>query len=292
MSRHFATLVDTADLGLHFDDPDWAVVDCRFSLADPARGETAYRQAHIAGAVYAHLDRDLSTPHVSGVTGRHPLPDPAQLAATLGEWGVDRSVQVVAYDDSGGSIAARLWWLLKWLGHDDVAVLDGGWQAWLADAGALATGDESRRPRLFVGHERPELVWDADTVEEARSDTDRLVVDSRSADRYRGENETLDPVAGHIPGALSRPFQDNLGEDGHFLPKEELAGHFEGEFDGRRADQVGFYCGSGVTAAHNILAVAHAGLGQARLYAGSWSEWIAGGKRPVAEGPPTYPTPR
>lgn len=278
------TLVDTATLARHLDDDAWAIVDCRFSLDDPDRGERAYLEAHIPGAVFAHLERDLSAAHVPGVTGRHPLPAPGTLAATFGAWGIGAGVQVVAYDDTGGSMAARLWWLLRWLGHDAVAVLDGGWQAWRAAGLPEATGRQERPAAAFRPAPRPALVADAPAVARASGEPDSVVLDARAADRVRGENETIDPVAGHIPGAVSAPYADNLRADGRFRPRAELRTRFEGALGGASPDAAIVYCGSGVTAAHDVLAMEHAGLSGARLYPGSWSEWITDPDRPVAVG--------
>ena len=278
----YTTLISAAELAEHLGDPAWVIVDCRFSLDDTERGRRDYRVAHIPGALYAHLDEDLSGPVIAGQTGRHPLPDIKTFAQTLGEWGIGEGIQVVAYDDSTGGIAARLWWMLCWLGHEAVAVLDGGWAQW-SNAGLPARdGLERSAERVFIARPRPELVVDTTIVEAMSQDRSAMLFDSRTADRYRGENETIDPVAGHIPGAICAPYPDNVGPDGLFLPKETLKTRFETLLGETPADQAAFYCGSGVTAAHNLLAMAHAGLGDGRLYAGSWSEWITDPARPVA----------
>jgi len=279
-----STLIDPEVLATRLADPGWAVVDCRFTLTDPARGERDYLAAHIPGAVYAHLDRDLAGPVVPGRTGRHPLPDVAAFAGTLGRWGIGPGVQVVAYDDAGGAIAARLWWLLRWLGHGAAAVLDGGWQAWAAAGRPARSGREARPARVFAPAPRPDLVAGAAAVERLRARPDGRLLDARAADRFRGENETIDPVPGHIPGARSVPFAANLGPDGRFKSPADLRARFEGALAGAPPDQAVVYCGSGVTAAHDLLAMAHAGLGMAKLYAGSWSEWITDPARPVATG--------
>ena len=276
------TLIAPAALHTHLDDPAWAVVDCRFSLADTERGRRAYREAHIPGAVYAHLDDDLSGPIRPGLTGRHPLPDVGAFAQTLSTWGLDADVQVVAYDDFGGGIAARLWWMLRWLGHDAVAVLDGGFPAWQRLGLPTRPGDETRPPRSFTPHPRPAWTVDVDTVDARRTDPSYRLIDARAAARYRGEHEPIDPVAGHIPGAVSAPFVDNLDADGSFLAPETLRARFETVLAGVPPQRAICYCGSGVTAAHNLLALAHAGLGNALLYPGSWSRWITDPARPVA----------
>ncbi len=269
----YATLISTAALTRHLEDPDWASVDCRFSLADTEQGRRDYVAGHIPGAVYAHLDETLSGPVVPGKTGRHPQPTPEEFSRRLSGWGINSSVQVVAYDASGGSIAARLWWMLRWLGHEAAAVLDGGWKNWETEAKQYAKGLEERPERVFAHTIRDNLLAHASDVEETRDDPSASLIDCRSADRYRGENETIDPVAGHIPGALSLPYVENLTEDGLFLSREILRERFERVMSGEPERTI-FYCGSGVTAAHSLLAAAHAGLGDARLYVGSWSEWI------------------
>lgn len=283
----YTTLISVTELIAHLDDPLWTIVDCRFSLEDPQRGRNDYLRAHIPGAVYAHLNEDLCAPHVPGVTGRHPLPTPEQLAQKFSQWGIGPGVQVVAYDDweaASGGVAARLWWSLRWLGHDAVAVLDGGWKKWVEEGLPWRSGWEVRSPKTFVPKPRPELIVSASEVEAMRLDPAYRVVDSRSADRYRGENETIDPVAGHIPGAINIPYADNVGPDGLFKSREELQERFMTLLGDVPAQNVIFYCGSGVTACHNLLAMLHAGIGEARLYAGSWSDWITDASRPVAKG--------
>jgi len=280
----YRTLITAHDVHAALGNPAWAIVDCRFSLLDVDAGRRAYLEAHIPGALYASVETDLSGEIIPGTTGRHPLPRVDVLAARLGAWGIDEVVQVVAYDDTGGSMAARLWWLLRWLGHDAVAVLDGGWTAWLEAGYPVESGTMSRAPRRFTPRERPAMVATWADVDARRRAPSTPVFDSRSADRYRGENETIDPVAGHIPGARSAPFKDNLGPDGRFLAPDALRARYTGLLDGAAAEDATFYCGSGVTAAHSLLALAHAGLGDAALYAGSWSEWITDPHRPVTTG--------
>lgn len=279
-----STLIDPTDLATRLRDPLWRVVDCRFSLAAPDRGRADYRRSHIPGAVYAHLDEDLSAPVQAGRTGRHPLPDPRRLARTLGDWGIDASTQVVAYDDGSGGVAARLWWLLRWLGHEAVAVLDGGWAAWTAEGLPTDAAEASSPRRRFQASPRPELVLTADEAARWAADGRHALIDAREAIRYRGEAEPIDPVAGHVPGALSAPYPDNLGPDGRWLSAEVLARRYAALLGDRPAGDCAVYCGSGVTAAHDALAMVHAGLGEPRLYAGSWSEWITDPARPVATG--------
>ena len=277
------TLIDVHQLRQHLDDAEWRVVDCRFALADPPKGRQAYLEHHIPGAVYAHLDEDLSSPIVPGVTGRHPLPDVEKLAAKFSAWGINSFTKVVAYDDNNGGYASRLWWLLRWLGHSNVWVLDGGYNAWQQAAYPVSAEIPNIQPQAFVPNIRPELVVDAQFVEQVRQDGHYAVVDSREAKRYAGEWEPIDPVAGHIPGAYNAPFAENMRPDGHWQDPQTLKERFDHLLGPRPDDHVVFYCGSGVTACHNILAYAHAGLGEARLYSGSWSEWIADHGRPVAK---------
>jgi thiosulfate/3-mercaptopyruvate sulfurtransferase len=278
------TLFDAATVLNHLDDPNWRVVDCRIALANPPKGRQAYLESHIPGAVYAHLDEDLSSKILPGVTGRHPLPDVEQFAARLSAWGIDHNVQVVAYDDANGAYASRLWWLLRWLGHNQVAVLNGGFPAWQQADYPVNANIPAIEKRTFIPQIHPELVVDASFVEQVRQDTSYAVVDSREAKRYAGEWEPIDPVAGHIPGALNAPFGENIQPDGHWLDPDALKHRFDALLGKRAPDRVVFYCGSGVTACHNVLAYAHAGLGDALLYSGSWSEWIADPSRPVAVG--------
>ncbi len=280
----YTTLITPEELSRHLDDPSWAIVDCRFSLQDPEAGRQAYQEAHIPGAVYAHLDEDLSGPVVPGRTGRHPLPRVEAFTQRLGQWGIHNRTQVVAYDQAGGALAARLWWMLRWLGHEAVAVLDGGWSAWTAEGLPVRSGEESRPEVRFTPRIRPEMAVDTATVDRWRRDPAYRVVDSRSPERYRGEQETIDPVAGHIPGAVNLYYGENL-TGGRFLDPATLRARFQALLGSCPPEQVVFYCGSGVTACHNILAMVHAGMGQPRLYPGSWSEWIADPSRPVATGP-------
>jgi thiosulfate/3-mercaptopyruvate sulfurtransferase len=281
----FRTLISPEELVEHLDDPNWAIIDCRFSLAKPDKGANDYHKAHIPGAIYANLDEDLCGPIIPGKTGRHPLPPIQEFVQTLSQWGIYSRVQVVAYDDVGGALAAaRLWWMLRWLGHEAVAVLDGGWILWKQRGLPVRRRVESRPPRVFNPLPHPDLLANTEDVEKMRQDAGSLVFDSRTADRYRGENETIDPVAGHIPGAKSAPYLSNFDEKGKFLPKEQLLARFKDLLNGIPAEDMAFYCGSGVTAALNVLAVAHAGLGDAKLYSGSWSKWITDPSRPVETG--------
>ena len=256
------------------------LLDCGFDLVDTAAGARAHAQGHLPGAFHANLDRDLSSAK-TGCNGRHPLPTRESFAATVSRWGVQPGVAVVCYDDQGGAYAARAWWMLRWIGHAEVAVLDGGKAAWVGAGGAL----ESTMPALQT-HAAPYPLGSA-TMPTVQADqlltqTSRTIVDARTAERFRGEVEPLDPVAGHIPGARNRFHKDNLGADGRFKPADELRAAFEGlQAD---ATRVVHQCGSGVTACHNLLAMEHAGLKGSALYPGSWSEWCADPARPVARG--------
>jgi thiosulfate/3-mercaptopyruvate sulfurtransferase len=279
----YTTIIDATHAREHLADPAWVFVDCRFDIRDRAWGRREYRVSHVAGAVFADLDRDLSGAAVPGKTGRHPLPEPAALVAVFSLWGIEKGTQVVAYDESTGAMAAaRLWWLLRWAGHDAVAVLDGGLKAWTQAGFPCRAGEESRAAARFVPAFRNEMTVDVEGVQAARADGAWVIVDARSADRFRGENESIDPVAGHIPGAVSCPYAAALEPGGRLKEPTEIARVYRGAMGGRDSGHTIVYCGSGVTAAHAVLACSHAGLGAPRLYAGSWSEWITDANRPVA----------
>ena len=280
----FTTLIETADLAAHLDDPNWVVVDCRFFLNHPELGRKQYLDAHIPGAVYADLDHDLSGPVTPGATGRHPLPDVEVFAAKVASWGVDESVQVVAYDGAGGMVAGRLWWMLNWLGHERVAVLNGDFRAWFHEERPTVSGEEKNTPRKFAPKVHPERVVTAEEVLANLNNPTVKLLDARARDRFRGENETLDAKAGHIPGAKSAPYGENLDAQGRFLSPEKLADRFQDLLGNTPGEQTVLYCGSGVTAAHNALAMAIAGLGTPRIYSGSWSDWITDATRPIATG--------
>ncbi len=280
----FTTLIAATELNRHIDDRSWATIDCRFSLDDTSRGQRDYLEAHIPGAVYAHLDHDLSGAKIRGKTGRHPLPEIRFFTETLSAWGIDSDTQVVAYDDSTGSTAARLWWMLNWVGHRNVALLDGGWLSWRQTGFLSRSGPEYRKAKHFEPHEIAGAYVGAEQVQNYRKDARYLILDARSAPRFRGEVEPIDPVAGHIPGAISAPYEENLTPEGKFLSPEALRHRFEKLMKSVPPGNVICYCGSGVTAAHNLVAIAHAGLGMAKLYPGSWSEWIADSTRPIAKG--------
>ena len=287
------TLVQAETLAGVLRHAGLVVVDCRFSLADTGQGERDYIASHIPGARYAHLDRDLSRPSDDPRDGRHPWPDPHAFARAIAGWGIGPGDQVVAYDADNGSIAARLWSLLRSHGHGRVAVLDGGWARWTALGLPVESGGEDglleppgrRSPspacRLPQGHPALSRLLDADEVQ-AHLDAGGLLVDARAAPRFRGEVEPLDRVAGHVPGAVNRPFAANLRDDGRFKAPDELAREFLGLLGDREPASLVTMCGSGVTACHHLLAMAHAGLPVGRLYAGSWSGWIGDPRRPVA----------
>ena len=279
----FNALISTADLAPRLGAPDTVIVDARHDLAQPdTLGETQYRTGHIPGAVFVHLDRDLSAPK-NGSNGRHPLPSPAACAALFGRLGIDASRQVVVYDQGSGAFAARLWWMLRWLGHDAAAVLDGGLDAWVREGRAVTAEVTRAHTAAFVARPRAATV-DTDAVRANLGTGALLVVDARAPERYRGDIEPLDPVGGHIPGAVNRPFGRNLGPDGTFKPAAMLRAEFASLLGGRAPSAVINQCGSGVTACHNALAMEVAGLPGALLYPGSWSEWCADASRPVARG--------
>jgi thiosulfate/3-mercaptopyruvate sulfurtransferase len=281
----YTTLISASELAAHIDAPDWVVVDCRHDLVNLAFGREAYAAGHLPGAVFADMETELSGPKRGddGVfRGRHPLPEKEALVETLRRWGVHDATQVVAYDAHGGMYAARLWWLLRWLGHEASAVLDGGLPAWQAIGQPVVT-EAAAKPRGTIEARAPFVptVTVAEVLENIES-AKRTVVDARASDRFRGENETIDPVGGHIPGAKNRFFKDNLQADGRFKAPSLLREEFEGVI-GAPQDAI-MQCGSGVTACHNLLALEVAGMPGAALYPGSWSEWSSDPARPVATG--------
>ncbi|MBI4985465.1 MAG: sulfurtransferase [Rhodocyclales bacterium] len=276
-------LVSAAELAAHAGDAGWRVFDCRHDLRDTQYGAKAYAKEHIPGALFLHLDRDLSGP-TTGRNGRHPLPAVEVFAAKMAACGVGPDTQVVAYDNEANAFAARLWWMLRWLGHENVAVLDGGLAGWkrakqplTAEVPQVAAADFAPRPRGGL--------VDAGYVQARLGKPEMLLLDARSEERYAGQNETLDPVGGHIPGAVNRFYLDNLDDAGvYFKPADELHAEFDALLAGRATSAVVQQCGSGVTACHNVLAMEIAGLPGSLLYAGSWSEWCADPARPVATG--------
>lgn len=276
-------LVTTEELARHLDDPRWVVFDCRHDLADHGRGARLYAEGHVPGAVFAAVETDLSGSK-TGRNGRHPLPDPATFAAFLARSGVNSTSQIVGYDDAGGLYAARLWWLARWIGLEHVALLDGGLGRWAAGGGALTRELPRRAPGSVQPRANTGAVWTADDVQRRLHDPRSLVIDARAPERFRGDVEPMDPVAGHIPGAANRFYKANLNADLSFRPAEELRREFAALLGERNTADVAHQCGSGITACANLFAMEFAGLPGSRLYAGSWSEWVADPARPVARG--------
>lgn len=277
-------LVSVDELQAHIDDAGWRVVDCRHDLRNLDYGSQAYAKGHIPGAVFAHLDRDLSG-EKNGSNGRHPLPDAAAFAARVGAWGIGPDTQVVAYDNEGGIFAARLWWMLRWIGHEKAALLDGGLPGWRRGKHALSPDVPSYPQVEFPLRLRPDALADLAYVMDRLDSPEMLLLDARSPERFAGEEETLDPIGGHIPGALNRFYFDNLDDAGcYFKPAEELRAEFAQVLAGRQPETVVQQCGSGVTACLNLLAMEIAGLKGSRLYPGSWSEWCSDPGRPMATG--------
>lgn len=270
------TLVSTEELGRH---PEWRVFDCRHDLAKPALGEQQYSEAHIPGALFAHLDRDLSAPK-TGRNGRHPLPDPKSFISWLGTQGLKADDQVVCYDGGPGAMAARLWWMLRWVGHEPVAVLDGGMAKWLQEGRPVTAEVPEVAPISYPGKAKASLVANLSLVEKKLRKA--ALLDAREPVRYRGEQELIDPVAGRIPGAKNRFNSDNISPEGTFKKPEMLRSDFESILSIRNSTDVIHYCGSGVAACHNALAMEIAGLTGSRVYIGSWSEWSSDPARPIA----------
>lgn len=286
-TANLSTLISVDELSRRLAEPDWVIVDCRYNLMDPEGGRRAYIESHLPGAQYVHLHDDLSGPPLTDC-GRHPLPSAEALIDLFGRLGIDGGTQAVAYDDADASIAARFWWLLRYMGHEAVAVLDGGFRAWAGSGLPLESGPRRAHPKSFRGAPRRDWVVTAGELP-----GEPCLIDARLGPRYRGEEEPLDPVAGHIPGARSHPYRENVREDGHFRSPEELNARFQQTLGGHAPESAVYYCGSGVTACQLLLAAAHAGLVPGRLYAGSWSEWCSDPDRPVARGaepgPPITP---
>ena len=263
----YTTLIDSDTLLKEIDNPDWQVFDTRYDLMDKTKGKNNYLESHIPGAIYLDLHDDLSGPPITN-RGRHPLPSEDNMHNLFSENGIKQNTQVVIYDDSYGSFAARLWWMLQHMGHAGAAVLDGGWQAWLQIGGAVTQEIVSPAKTEYSGKAKQENVVSIEQVEDYGS-----IIDSREPPRYRGEYEPIDNAAGHIPNALNRFWKDNLSESGQFKDKTTLREEFDTILQGAASDETVFYCGSGVTACHNLLAATYAGLAMPKLYAGSWSEW-------------------
>lgn len=279
----YATLISAEQLYPYLGDSNWLVVDCRFDLADTGKGHTAYRESHIPGAFYAHLDEQLSSP-ITAQSGRHPLPDMRLLNQWLANCGMQSDRQVVVYDDSGGAMAVRLWWLLKCLGHQKVAVLDGGWPAWVSAGYATSNSQPQAEASAYQGGFNANYVISTNQVVHNLNDASFQLIDVRSAERFQGIAEPIDPVAGHIPGAINIPLTENLDERGFFKQAAQLKQLYTQVTHQWPVEKQVYMCGSGVTACHSVFALALAGLGFPRLYAGSWSEWIRDPERPVALG--------
>lgn len=271
----YDTLIDASELRTELGAPDWVIVDCRFDLGAPESGRANWLEGHIPGAAYVHLDADLSGPP-STDRGRHPLPPPERLVALFSALGIGRGCQVVAYDDAGGPFAARLWWMLRYMGHREVAVLDGGWQAWVAIGGTVAAGEETPRRRAFEGAPRRDRLVLIDDITAGTT-----LLDARETARFNGDVEPIDPVAGHIPGAANHPWQANLDDNGRFHGAATLASRLSDALEHQADAETTHYCGSGVSACHNVLAQCAAGLPEPRLYVGSWSEWCRMGRGAV-----------
>jgi thiosulfate/3-mercaptopyruvate sulfurtransferase len=277
----FKTVISTEILAKNLSNPEWVIFDCRFSLADSGAGPKAYRMGHIPNARYVHLENDLSST-VTDLTGRHPLPNLSQLATKLGHWGVTNSSQVVLYDDVSGAFAGRLWWLLRYLGHEKVAILDGGIKHWLQQDGSLTTTLPEIKTRVFRAYPGISSWFTALEVQNNLAKKSISLIDARTPERFSGEVEPIDSIAGHIPGAINRPFQLNLDSRGLFLSASELQKQFQQLIGNVKPEAVVHMCGSGVTACHNVLAMEHCGLSGSKLYAGSWSEWIRNKNRAIA----------
>ncbi|HET9694934.1 MAG TPA: sulfurtransferase [Steroidobacteraceae bacterium] len=279
------TLVTAEHAATRLIDPRLRVFDCRYELGNPAAGREAYLRGHLPGAIHVDLSHDLAAPQTP-TSGRHPLPPPDGFAARLRAWGVNEDSLLLAYDDASGMWAARFWWMAaKWLGHPHVAVLEGGLRGWTARGLPLTTDIPTPRPAGdFAGRHDPGAIADADATRAAADSADWRVLDARAAERYRGEIEPIDAVAGHIPGAVNHPTASVVAADGSFLPRSELRAAFERDLGGVAPERTVAYCGSGVTACHLLLALEHAGLPGAKLYPGSWSEWSRDPTRPVARG--------
>jgi thiosulfate/3-mercaptopyruvate sulfurtransferase len=274
------TLISTDQLNAHLNDSSWLVADCRYNLKNELWGREQYLASHIAGAVFVSLAYDLAAPR-TGSNGRHPLPAPEAIATTFARIGIGHATQVIAYDQDVGAFASRLWWMLRYLGHDAVAVLDGGFAKWTREGHPTRTGEETRPAATFTPRLRAAMRVTADEVLAQLGDPSMLLVDARSPERYQGQPDPLDNVSGHIPGARNRFYRHNVGDAGTMRAAGELKADFERVLAGQSPNDTVMYCGSGVTACYNLLAMEHAGLGGAKLFAGSWSEWEADPTRPI-----------
>jgi thiosulfate/3-mercaptopyruvate sulfurtransferase len=276
-------LISTTDLAVKIGDPARVIFDCRHDLFDAGKGERLYREGHIPDAIYANVDTDLSG-EKNGTNGRHPLPTPAAFTAFLGRNGVTNTSKIIAYDDVGGQFASRLWWLARWIGLTDVSLLDGGIAKWIADGHALSRDVPVPKPAALRGHADPMMALNADEVEAGLKIPSATLIDARAPERYRGEVEPIDPVAGHIAGAKNRFYKENLNPDLTMRSPAEIKAAFASMMNAPHASEVVHQCGSGVTACANIFAMEYAGLKGSKLYAGSWSEWITNPARPIVKG--------
>ncbi len=279
----YQTIISVEDLNKNINNQDWFVFDCRFMLKDPHSGLQKFSLGHIPGAQFADMDNDLAAP-MTPTSGRHPLPNPDELIKKLQSWGLNNSSQVICYDDMSGAFAARMWWLLKWLGHENVAVLDGGIDLWTGSGLELETDVKKRTTGTFSGHANNNMWVDVEFVKQEIAQNNITLLDARSEERYTAKDTKTDPVAGHVPGAISIPFSGNLSKQGVFLSKGELQTRFAAMVNNAEKKEVVNMCGSGVTACHNLLAMSVADLPMTRLFVGSWSEWIKDKSRPVAIG--------
>lgn len=279
----YQAIISVEDLHKNLTNDDWFIFDCRFLLKDPNGGLKKFEQGHIPGAQFADMDKDLAST-MTATSGRHPLPEPSELVNKLQLWGVSNSSQIICYDDMSGAFAARMWWLLKWLGHDDVAVLDGGIDKWTSNNLALETDVNKRSKGTFSGKENNNMWVDVSFVQQQLAENKINLLDARSGERFTAQDTKTDPVAGHVPGAMSFPFSENLTKQGVFLSADELRTRFAETFSASENKEIINMCGSGVTACHNLLAMSIAGLPMTRLFVGSWSEWIKDKSRPVATG--------
>lgn len=276
----YRSLISADIVQKNLNNAQWRIVDCRFNLKDPDEGLALYQMEHIPNAVYAHLDHDLSSP-VTEKSGRHPLPDVKQFKQTLGNWGINKDTQVIVYDDAAGSYAARLWWMLRWLGHDSVAVLDGSFSSWKQQGLPLTIDIPQISSTTYIGEPNMDMLVDSDTVQQGLAESRTLLIDVRDPKRYQGLEEPIDKVAGHIPGALNVPWKNNIAANGLYLPKAQLYDHYIKVLRDTPIDNIVFMCGSGVTACHSLLALEYIGISGAKLYPGSWSAWISEPDHPV-----------
>jgi len=277
----YRTIISSDLLQQHLNDPNWRIVDCRYNLMKPDEGLSLYQMEHIPNAIYAHLAHDLSSP-VNKTSGRHPLPDVEMFKLKLGTWGIDHEKQVVVYDDAAGSYAARLWWMLRWLGHDSVAVLDGGYSIWKQQGLPTTNIIPLIEPVTFTGNPNTGMLVNSDVLQEQLGKSCVRLIDVRDPQRYSGLEEPIDKIAGHVPGAINLPWKNNVGDNGMYLSRAQLHDQYSKLLQNTVDKDIVFMCGSGVTACHSLVAMEYIGITGAKLYPGSWSEWITDSNRPVA----------